>query len=155
MNRVPKAIVFTADLWLTILVVSMVQEPPKADTAPQPPTHQDAPAPEPHPELKALVETRRNLVNEGKYQDALQKADELLQQAQAKSDKVGVAQAYGLKAQALQKLNRLDEAAKTWQQAHTLWQEIGDGAYQVEALLGRAFCLWRSDKATAERLIEQ
>ncbi|MEN3000413.1 MAG: CHAT domain-containing tetratricopeptide repeat protein [Armatimonadota bacterium] len=142
-------------LWAVLPAASMAQEPSKSEPASPPPAHQDAPAPEPHPELKALVEATRTLVNEGKHQEALQKADELLQQAQAKGDRVGIGQAVRLRAWALQRLNRLDEAAKAWEQAYALWQEIGDGAFMVEALLGRAFCLWRTDKATAEGLIEQ
>ncbi|MCS7208214.1 MAG: tetratricopeptide repeat protein [Fimbriimonadales bacterium] len=155
MKRITTAVVAAVCLWTVMQVSGVAQEPPKSEPESPLPAHQDAPAPEPHAELKALVEAARELVNEGKHQEALQKAEELLQQAQAKGDKVGVAQAHRLRAWALQKLNRLDEAAKAWEHSYALWQEVGDGAFMVEALLGRAFCLWRTDKATAEGLIEQ
>jgi hypothetical protein len=81
------------------------QDAPQTSQPPAP-THQDAPAPEPHPELKPLVEEIRTLLGNGKFQDALPKADELLQQARAKGDKVGEAYALRFRAIALQELRR-------------------------------------------------
>jgi hypothetical protein len=66
-----------------LVIVGAAQETPPPPQSPAP-THQDAPAPEPHPELKPLVEDIRTLLGNGKFQDALPKADELLQQAKAK-----------------------------------------------------------------------
>jgi hypothetical protein len=123
------------------------QDAPQTSQPPAP-THQDAPAPEPHPELKPLVEDIRTLLGNGKYQDALPKADELLQQAKAKSDKIGEAYALRFRAFALQEMRKttpdqLPEVASVWASALALWREIGDGALQVEALLGQAYCVWR------------
>jgi hypothetical protein len=36
-----------------------------------------------------------------------------------------------------------------------LWREIGDGAYQVEALLGQAYCLWRASPEQAQALVAE
>ena len=135
-----------------------------AQDAPQPPqqpapTHQDAPPPDPHPELKPLMEEARTLLNNGKFQDALPKTDELLQRAKAKGDKIGEAYALRFRATALQRLrqttpDQLPEVAEIWASAAALWREIGDGAYQVEALLGQAYCLWRALPERAQALLQ-
>jgi len=135
-----------------------------AQDAPQPPqqpapTHQDAPPPDPHLELKPLMEEARTLLNNGKFQDALPKTDELLQRAKAKGDKIGEAYALRFRATALQRLrqttpDQLPEVAEIWASAAALWREIGDGAYQVEALLGQAYCLWRALPERAQALLQ-
>lgn len=130
-----------------LVIVGAAQETPPPPQSPAP-THQDAPAPKPHPELKSLVEEIRTLLGNGKYQDALPKADELLQQAKAKSDKIGEAYALRFRAAALQAMrqtapDQLPEVASVWASALALWREIGDEAFQVEALLGQAYCMWR------------
>jgi tetratricopeptide (TPR) repeat protein len=157
----------TKAFWLAGFVVLMMgftlaQGPPQADAASQPPapTHQDAPAPEPHPELKPLVEDIRTLLGNGKFQDALPKADELLQQAKAKSDKIGEAYALRFRAFALQEMRKttpdqLPEVASVWASALALWREIGDGALQVEALLGQAYCVWRASPEQAQALVAE
>ncbi len=129
--------------------------PAEQQQRPEPPQHQDAPAPEPHPDLKPLVDALLELINERKLTEALQQADALLQQATEKSDKVGQAYAHRSRAWALQQQNRVDAALPAWEQAERLWREVGDGAFLVEALLGRAFCLWRTDEAGARALVEQ
>jgi hypothetical protein len=110
------------------------QDAPQTSQPPAP-THQDAPAPEPHPELKPLVEDIRTLLGNGKFQDALPKADELLQQAKAKSDKIGEAYALRFRAFALQEMRKttpdqLPEVASVWASALALWREIGDEAFK-------------------------
>jgi hypothetical protein len=40
--------------------------------------------------------------------------------------------------------DQLPEVASVWASALALWREIGDGAFQVEALLGQAYCVWRA-----------
>ena len=155
----------TKAFWAVSLAVLMVgfalaQEPSQAGATPQPPAHQDAPAPEPNPELKPLLEEILNLLNSDKFQDALPKTDELLQQARAKGDKVGEAYALRFRAIALQELRRdtpdqLPEVASVWVSALALWREIGDGAYQVEALLSQAYCLWRQSSEQAQALLEE
>ena len=60
-----------------LVIVGAAQETPPPPQSPAP-TQQDAPAPEPHPELKPLVEDIRTLLGNGKFQDALPKADDLL-----------------------------------------------------------------------------
>jgi len=141
-----------------LVIVGAAQETPP----PQPSvtTHQDAPAPEPHPELKPLVEEIRTLLGNGKYQDALPKADELLQQAKAKSDKIGEAYALRFRAFALQEMrnttpDQLPEVASVWASALALWREVGDVALQVEALLGQAYCLWRASPEQAQALVAE
>jgi tetratricopeptide (TPR) repeat protein len=155
----------TKAFWAVSLAVLMVgfalaQEPSQAGATPQPPAHQDAPAPEPNPELKPLLEEILNLLNSDKFQDALPKTDELLQQARAKGDKVGEAYALRFRAIALQELRRdtpdqLPEVASVWASALALWREIGDEAYQVEALLGQAYCLWRVSPDRSETLVKE
>jgi CHAT domain-containing protein/Tfp pilus assembly protein PilF len=135
------------------------QDAPQTSQPPAP-THQDAPAPEPHPELKSLVEDIRTLLGNGKFQDALPKADGLLQQAKAKSDKIGEAYALRFRAFALQEMRKttpdqLPEVASVWASALALWREIGDGALQVEALLGQAYCLWRASPEQAQALVAE
>jgi CHAT domain-containing protein/Tfp pilus assembly protein PilF len=135
------------------------QDAPQTSQPPAP-THQDAPAPEPHPELKPLVEDIRTLLGNGKFQDALPKADELLQQAKAKSDKIGEAYALRFRAFALQEMRKttpdqLPEVASVWASALALWREIGDGALQVEALLGQAYCVWRASPEQAQALVAE
>jgi tetratricopeptide (TPR) repeat protein len=135
------------------------QDAPQTSQPPAP-THQDAPAPEPHPELKPLVEDIRTLLGNGKFQDALPKADGLLQQAKAKSDKIGEAYALRFRAFALQEMRKttpdqLPEVASVWASALALWREIGDGAFQVEALLGQAYCVWRASPEQAQALLEE
>jgi hypothetical protein len=130
-----------------LVIVGAAQETPPPPQSPAP-THQDAPAPEPHPELKPLVENIRTLLRDGKLQDALSKADDLLQEARARGDKVGEAYALRFRALALQRTrqtapDQLPEVASVWASALALWREIGDEAFQVEALLGQAYCLWR------------
>ncbi len=117
--------------------------------------HQDDPAPEPRPELKPQVEALRSMFNELKYAETLQQADALLQQASEKGDKTGQAYSHRFRAWALQGLSRLEEAVVAWRQAHGLWRELGDGVFEAEALLGWALCLWRTERAQAEGLIEQ
>jgi CHAT domain-containing protein/tetratricopeptide (TPR) repeat protein len=140
-----------------LVIVGAAQETPP----PQPSvtTHQDAPAPEPHPELKPLVEDIRTLLRDGKLQDALSKADDLLQEARAKGDKVGEAYALRFRALALQRTRRtapdqLPEVASVWASALALWREIGDEAFQVEALLGQAYCVWRQSSEQAQALLQ-
>jgi tetratricopeptide (TPR) repeat protein len=133
-----------------------------APQTPQPPapTHQDAPAPEPHPELKQSVNDIVDLLNSNKFQDALSKADDLLQQARAKGDKIGEAYALRFQAFALQEMRKttpdqLPEVASVWASALALWREIGDGALQVEALLGQAYCVWRASPEQAQALVAE
>jgi Tfp pilus assembly protein PilF len=45
--------------------------------------------------------------------------------------------------------------ASVWASALALWREIGDEAYQVEALLGQAYCLWRQSSEQAQALLEE
>jgi CHAT domain-containing protein/tetratricopeptide (TPR) repeat protein len=135
------------------------QDAPQTSQPPAP-THQDAPAPEPHPELKPLVEDIRTLLRDGKLQDALPKADELLQQAKAKSDKIGEAYALRFRAFALQEMRKttpdqLPEVASVWASALALWREIGDEAFQVEALLGQAYCVWRASPEQVQALVAE
>jgi CHAT domain-containing protein/tetratricopeptide (TPR) repeat protein len=142
-----------------LVIVGAAQETPPPPQSPAP-THQDAPAPEPHPELKSLVEEIRTLLGNGKYQDALPKADELLQQAKAKSDKIGEAYALRFRAFALQEMRKttpdqLPEVASVWASALALWREIGDGALQVEALLGQAYCVWRASPDRLKALVQE
>jgi CHAT domain-containing protein len=135
------------------------QDAPQTSQPPAP-THQDAPAPEPHPELKPLVEDIRILLRDDKFQDALPKTDELLQQARAKSDKIGEAYALRFRAFALQEMRKttpdqLPEVASVWASALALWREIGDGALQVEALLGQAYCVWRASPDRLKALVQE
>jgi CHAT domain-containing protein/Flp pilus assembly protein TadD len=141
-----------------LILLGAAQETPPPPQPPAP-THQDAPAPEPHPELKPLVEDIRTLLRDDKFQDALPKTDDLLQQAKAKSDKIGEAYALRFRAFALQEMRKttpdqLPEVASVWASALALWREIGDGAYQVEALLGQAYCLWRASPEQAQALLQ-
>jgi CHAT domain-containing protein/tetratricopeptide (TPR) repeat protein len=152
-QRVMIVVLFVVLAWM-----GAAQETPQPPQPPAP-THQDAPAPEPHPELKPLVEDIRTLLGNGKFQDALPKADELLQQAKAKSDKIGEAYALRFRAFALQEMRKttpdqLPEVASVWASALALWREIGDGALQVEALLGQAYCLWRASPEQARALLQ-
>jgi CHAT domain-containing protein/Tfp pilus assembly protein PilF len=141
-----------------LILLGAAQETPPPPQPPAP-THQDAPAPEPHPELKPLVEDIRTLLGNGKFQDALPKADELLQQAKAKGDAIGEAYALRFRALALQRTrqtapDQLPEVASVWASALALWREIGDEALQVEALLGQAYCLWRVSPEQAQALLQ-
>jgi CHAT domain-containing protein/tetratricopeptide (TPR) repeat protein len=140
-----------------LVIVGAAQETPP----PQPSvtTHQDAPAPEPHPELKPLVEDIRTLLGNGKLQEALSKADDLLQEARARGDKVGEAYALRFRALALQRTrqtapDQLPEVASVWASALALWREVGDVALQVDALLGQAYCMWRSSPEQARALLQ-
>jgi CHAT domain-containing protein/tetratricopeptide (TPR) repeat protein len=142
-----------------LMLIGAAQETPQPPQPPAP-THQDAPAPEPHPELKPLLVELDKLIKDRKFQDALPKADELLQQAKAKGDAIGEAYALHIRATALQRLRRtapeqLPEVGVIWASALALWREIGDGAYQVEALLGQAYCLWRASPEQAQALLEE
>jgi tetratricopeptide (TPR) repeat protein len=153
-QRVMIVVLFAVLAWM-----GAAQETPPPPQSPAP-THQDAPAPEPHPELKPLVEDIRTLLGNGKFQDALPKADELLQQAKAKSDKIGEAYALRFRAFALQEMRKttpdqLPEVASVWASALALWREIGDGALQVEALLGQAYCVWRASPEQAQALVAE
>jgi tetratricopeptide (TPR) repeat protein len=153
-QRVMIVVLFAVLAWM-----GAAQETPPPPQSPAP-THQDAPAPEPHPELKPLVEDIRTLLGNGKFQDALPKADELLQQAKAKSDKIGEAYALRFRAFALQEMRKttpdqLPEVASVWASALALWREIGDEAYQVEALLGQAYCVWRASPEQAQALVAE
>jgi CHAT domain-containing protein/tetratricopeptide (TPR) repeat protein len=141
-----------------LILLGAAQETPPPPQSPAP-THQDAPAPEPHPELKPLVEDIRPLLRDGKFQDALSKADDLLQEARARGDKVGEAYALRFRALALQRTrqtapDQLPEVASVWASALALWREIGDEALQVEALLGQAYCLWRVSPEQAQALLQ-
>jgi CHAT domain-containing protein/Tfp pilus assembly protein PilF len=141
-----------------LMLIGAAQETLQPPQQPAP-THQDAPAPKPHPELKSLVKEIRTLLGNGKFQDALPKADELLQQAKAKSDKIGEAYALRFRALALQAMrqtapDQLPEVASVWASALALWREIGDEALQVEALLGQAYCLWRVSPEQAQALLQ-
>jgi CHAT domain-containing protein/Tfp pilus assembly protein PilF len=151
-QRVVMAVVFATLVWMGV-----AQEAPAPPPAP---THQDAPAPEPNPELKPLLEEILNLLNSDKFQDALPKTDELLQGARAKGDKIGEAYALRFRAIALQSLRKdkpdqLPEVASVWASALGLWREIGDEAYQVEALLGQAYCLGRTSPERSETLVKE
>jgi CHAT domain-containing protein/tetratricopeptide (TPR) repeat protein len=153
-QRVMIVVLFAVLAWMGV-----AQETPPPPQSPAP-THQDAPAPEPHPELKPLVEDIRTLLGNGKFQDALPKADELLQQAKAKSDKIGEAYALRFRAFALQEMRKttpdqLPEVASVWASALALWREIGDGALQVEALLGQAYCVWRASPDRLKALVQE
>jgi len=141
-----------------LVIVGAAQEASQPPQQPAP-IHQDAPAPEPHPELKPLLEEARTLLNNDKFQDALSKADALLQQAKAKGDTIGEAYALHVRATALQEMRKttpdqLPEVAETWASAFALWREIGDEAYQVEALLSQAYCLWRASPERAQALLQ-
>jgi CHAT domain-containing protein/tetratricopeptide (TPR) repeat protein len=142
-----------------LVIVGAAQETPPPPQSPAP-THQDAPAPEPHPELKSLVEEIQTLLRDGKLQDALSKADDLLQEARARGDKVGEAYALRFRALALQRTrqtapDQLPEVASVWASALALWREIGDEAFQVEALLCQAYCMWRSSPEQVQALVAE
>jgi CHAT domain-containing protein/tetratricopeptide (TPR) repeat protein len=141
-----------------LILLGAAQETPPPPQQPAP-THQDAPAPEPHPELKPLLNELTKLISDRKFQDALPKTDELLQQAKAKGDAIGEAYALRFRAFALQEMRKttpdqLPEVASVWASALALWREIGDGALQVEALLGQAYCLWRASPEQARALLQ-
>jgi CHAT domain-containing protein/tetratricopeptide (TPR) repeat protein len=153
-QRVMIVVLFAVLAWMGV-----AQETPPPPQSPAP-THQDAPAPEPHPELKPLVEDIRTLLGNGKFQDALPKADELLQEARARGDKIGEAYALRFRAFALQEMRKttpdqLPEVASVWASALALWREIGDGALQVEALLGQAYCVRRASPEQAQALVAE
>jgi len=150
--------VLSVVVFVGLVLIGAAQETPPPPQSPAP-THQDAPAPEPHPELKPLVEDIRTLLRDGKLQDALSKADDLLQQARAKGDKIGEAYALRFRAFALQEMRKttpdqLPEVASVWASALALWREIGDEALQMEALLGQAYCLWRVSPEQAQALLQ-
>jgi CHAT domain-containing protein/tetratricopeptide (TPR) repeat protein len=150
---------FAAALVAVIVGVSVAQESTEPTQSPTTP-HQDAPAPEPHPELKPLLNELTKLISDRKFQDALPKTDELLQQAKAKGDAIGEAYALRFRAAALQAMRRtapdqLPEVASVWASALALWREIGDGALQVEALLGQAYCVWRVSPEQAQALVAE
>jgi CHAT domain-containing protein/Tfp pilus assembly protein PilF len=141
-----------------LILLGAAQETPPPPQSPAP-THQDAPAPEPHPELKPLLNELTKLISDRKFQDALPKTDELLQQAKAKGDAIGEAYALRFRALALQRTrqtapDQLPEVASVWASALALWREIGDEAFQVEALLGQAYCMWRSSPEQARALLQ-
>jgi CHAT domain-containing protein/tetratricopeptide (TPR) repeat protein len=141
-----------------LILLGAAQETPQPPQQPAP-THQDAPAPEPHPELKPLLNELTKLISDRKFQDALPKTDELLQQAKAKGDAIGEAYALRFRALALQRTrqtapDQLPEVASVWASALALWREIGDEAFQVEALLGQAYCMWRSSPEQARALLQ-
>ena len=150
---------FAAALVAVIVGVSVAQEstePTQSLTTP----HQDAPAPEPHPELKPLLNELTKLISDRKFQDALPKTDELLQQAKAKGDAIGEAYALHFRATALQEMRKtapdqLPEVAAIWASALALWREIGDEAFQVEALLGQAYCMWRASPEQVQALVAE
>jgi hypothetical protein len=159
MRRAIQQVIGTLVFAGLILLGGYAQDAPQLPQQPAP-THQDAPAPEFHPELKPLVEDIRNLLGDGKLQDALPKAEELLQPAHAKGDKIGEAYAPHFRASALQAMRRtapdqLPEVASVWASALALWREVGDEALQVEALLGQAYCVWRASPEQAQRLVQE
>jgi hypothetical protein len=97
----------------------------------------------------------------GKLQDALPKTDELLQQAKCerRRHRRGVCAALSRDSAAIScakdKPDQLPEVASVWASALALWREIGDEAYQVEALLGQAYCLWRVSPDRSETLVKE
>jgi CHAT domain-containing protein/Flp pilus assembly protein TadD len=149
---------FAAALVAVIVGVSVAQESTEPTQSPTTP-HQDAPAPEPKPELKLLLEEITKLVSDRKFQEVIPRADELYQQARAKGDKIGEAYALRFRALALQRTrqtapDQLPEVASVWASALALWREIGDEAFQVEALLGQAYCVWRVSPEQAQALLQ-
>jgi hypothetical protein len=151
--------VLSVVVFVGLVLIGAAQETPQPPQQPAP-THQDAPAPEPHPELKPLLVELDKLINDRKFQDALPKADELLQQAKAKGDTIGEAYALRFRAFALQEMRKttpdqLPEVASVWASALALWREIGDEAFQVEALLGQAYCVWRASPEQAQALVAE
>jgi CHAT domain-containing protein/Flp pilus assembly protein TadD len=151
--------VLSVVVFVGLVLIGAAQETPQPPQQPAP-THQDAPAPEPHPELKPLLVELDKLIKDRKFQDALPKADELLQQAKAKGDTIGEAYALRFRAFALQEMRKttpdqLPEVASVWASALALWREIGDEAFQVEALLGQAYCVWRASPEQAQTLVAE
>jgi hypothetical protein len=51
--------------------------------------------------------------------------------------------------------DQLPEVASVWASALALWREIGDEAFQVEALLGQAYCMWRSSPEQVQALVAE
>ncbi|MCS7209846.1 MAG: tetratricopeptide repeat protein [Fimbriimonadales bacterium] len=149
------AVVLLLGLTLPCLAQEPANTPKPTEQQQQQPQHQDAPAPEPHPDLKPLLDAIRAQLSERKYGEALQQADTLLQQATEKGDKVGQAYAHRLRAWALQRLRKGQDAQLAWEQAEQFWREVGEEAFVVEALLGRAFCLWRTNETLAKELVAQ
>jgi tetratricopeptide (TPR) repeat protein len=150
---------FAAALVAVIVGVSVAQESTEPTQSPTTP-HQDAPAPEPKPELKLLLEQITKLVSDRKFQEVIPRADELYQQARAKGDKIGEAYALRFRAFALQEMRKttpdqLPEVASVWASALALWREIGDEAFQVEALLGQAYCMWRASPEQVQALVAE
>jgi CHAT domain-containing protein/Tfp pilus assembly protein PilF len=150
-------------VWAAVVVIvvgqSLAQEQTGAHQSQTTP-HQDAPAPEPKPEHKLLLEEITKLSSSRKFQEVLQKADELYQQARAKGDKIGEAYALCFRAIALQQLyqnapEQLPEVASVWASAAALWREIGDGPYQVMALLGQAYCTRHESYGQAQALLKE
>ena len=150
-------------VWAAVVVIvvgqSLAQEQTGAHQSQTTP-HQDAPAPEPKPEHKLLLEEITKLSSSRKFQEVLPKADELYQQARAKGDKIGEAYALCFRAIALQQLyqnapEQLPEVASVWASAAALWREIGDGPYQVMALLGQAYCTRHESYEQAQALLKE
>ena len=150
-------------VWAAVVVIvvgqSLAQERTGAHQSQTTP-HQDAPAPEPKPEHKLLLEEITKLSSSRKFQEVLPKADELYQQARAKGDKIGEAYALCFRAIALQQLyqnapEQLPEVASVWASAAALWREIGDGPYQVMALLGQAYCTRHESYEQAQALLKE
>ena len=101
-------------------------------------------------EVQALLAEAASLMENRRWEPALAKADQALETAQAVGDRAGAAPAKRLRAGALLRLRRTQEAAAAWREATVLWQALDEGPPQVEGLASEGIMLIAIDPESSE-----
>ncbi len=115
----------------------------------------EPPAPQATPAVQAVLEEVNRLLGEKTPEQALADAERALAAAARGSDVAGQAHAQRLRARCFEALGRPNDALATWRQAAELWERLGAGPEQIEALGAQALIVGHDDPQGAAAPIDK
>jgi CHAT domain-containing protein/Tfp pilus assembly protein PilF len=121
-------------------------------TRAQPPA--EPTAPKPGEAVAKVLSDAEPLSKDKKYAEILPIADRALTLAKTNGDVVGEAQSLQIRAQALQSLNRTEEAVAAWRETAATWKLAGDGPGEINALAQAGILLLYNNAAEAHTLLQ-
>ena len=136
-------------LVVSVLSTSVVTAAPQA-TAPTEPS-----APKPSATVERFLTESTRLLEAKQSLDALKTADQALESARQESDTPGIALAQQARAEALQELQRTNEALAAWHEAAHLWAQAGYGPGQITALVHAGLLCIDNNRNEAQSLFAQ
>jgi len=116
---------------------------------------EQTPAPGPSEAVLRILDEARHRTDVDQPLDSLKLADEAFDLGRQMDDLVGEALAREMRGDALERLQRVEEAVSAWQDASQLWARAGDTPRQIRALVRGALGCVPPEGENAERLLAQ